>query len=862
MPPVTVATLRAVVTLEDRQLQQGLAKTRQGFKDTAREADKASRDFNKAEKEASSLGKTLSRVGGIIGAGAVLEGVRRFAGESVKAASDLQESMSKVNVVFETNAKEIVDWSKTSATAMGISQQKALETAGTFGNLFVALKIGRTESTAMSKSLVQLGSDLGSFNNVSADEALLALRAGLVGETEPLRRFGVNLNQATLEAEAMRMGLTKAGEELTAAAKAQAAYSLILEQTKTAQGDFARTSGGVAAKTKQAAAELENLKATIGEDLIPVQLELLKVGRDLLKFFTDLPDPVKRAAIAIGLTAGIMAPGIAAFAQLVGLIRDLKGAGAAGAGVKGLAKTVAAEAGATAAGQALGGAVAPTVAAGAARTGLLSRLGAGARTLAGRAFLPAAIATTAATVAHVGGNYADARFGKAPVSFGDTLDALNPFSNRQAREDAANRARMEEFRKARASGQSPAQQAQRAAAEAAAAKIPTPPSKETLDKEAKALTDKLANVYDARVAQAKALVEGTPESKRAEAEAKAMLPLIGGRITEIQKLQAEEKRRNGDTETYYQLERERWQLEGEAKSIQSDLAKAAEERQKEAIEQQKELRESQNRLAMQIAEFRISGVREEQRAQAELMAKQPVLQNLQRQISDEARSLVPKMRGNADLQKRYLELGEEWYRHAATIEELKLSASQEQANNLKKLQDDQKKAAEEAKRAKEEGERLVRQQAEEKQDVASARVGLLEARLRNIPGLSDQQRQQLLIPELQKERQSMLTALPGETESEKLRRLTGAAGIENRILSAMGILGDGAKGRQFDPFGGNGPQRLIGGGFAPGVDPRQQALAIAQSAGRGRMPSPTVIIVESRGDLLRQLDALERGITP
>src|SRR5687767_10182696 len=131
MTPVTVATLRATITLEDRDLQQGLSKTRQGFKDTGREADKASRDFNKAESASASLGKTLSRVGAIIGAGAILQGVRRFAGESVQAASDLSESMSKVNVVFETSAKEITEWSKTSATAMGISQQVALEAAGT-----------------------------------------------------------------------------------------------------------------------------------------------------------------------------------------------------------------------------------------------------------------------------------------------------------------------------------------------------------------------------------------------------------------------------------------------------------------------------------------------------------------------------------------------------------------------------------------------------------------------------------------------------------------------------------------------------------------------------------------------------------
>src|SRR5215216_4816431 len=50
-------------------------------------------------------------------------GVGKILGDTVSAASDLNESMSKVNVVFGDNAAAIVDWSKTSSTSMGLSQQ-------------------------------------------------------------------------------------------------------------------------------------------------------------------------------------------------------------------------------------------------------------------------------------------------------------------------------------------------------------------------------------------------------------------------------------------------------------------------------------------------------------------------------------------------------------------------------------------------------------------------------------------------------------------------------------------------------------------------------------------------------------------
>lgn len=228
-----------------------------------------------AEKEIGGFRKTLGGLGGAIAGFAGGAAIAQFAKESIKAASDLSESVSKAKVVFGDSSKEVMKFAENSATAFGQSKQQAIEAAGTFGNLFVSMKLGQKESAGMSTSLVRLASDLASFNNTDPAEALEALRAGLVGETEPLRRFGINLNDATLKAEAMALGLEFVGDQMTPATKAQAAYSLILKQSTTAQGDFARTSAGLANQQRIMTAQFEDAKAALGEKLLPVALKFV-----------------------------------------------------------------------------------------------------------------------------------------------------------------------------------------------------------------------------------------------------------------------------------------------------------------------------------------------------------------------------------------------------------------------------------------------------------------------------------------------------------------------------------------------------------------------------------------------------------
>lgn len=229
----------------------------------------------------------------------------KLAKDAIAVASDIGESQSKVQVVFGRSAGAVRQLGETSAKSLGISKSAALEAAGTFGNLFVSLRLPQSEAAKMSTRMVQLSADMASFNNASPEEALEALRAGLVGETEPLRRFGVNINDAALRQKALDLGLVKTTKDtLPASVKAQASYALILEQTTTAQGDFARTSGGLANQQRILKAQFSDLQGELGQKLLPAAVKVTSSLVDLVEFLDAHGKTVAITAGSIAAVAG------------------------------------------------------------------------------------------------------------------------------------------------------------------------------------------------------------------------------------------------------------------------------------------------------------------------------------------------------------------------------------------------------------------------------------------------------------------------------------------------------------------------------------------------------------------------------
>ena len=145
--------------------------------------------------------------------------------------------------------------------------------------------------------LTRLAADLGSAFNASSDEAAVALRSGLLGESEPLRRFGVFLSEAAVKQEAYASGIADVGSELTNQQKVLARYNIIMGQTADGQGVFGRDTGSLEDAQKRLAAEMENLSASVGTELIPVLVELVAWTRD------NVVPAIEALAAGIGMTA-------------------------------------------------------------------------------------------------------------------------------------------------------------------------------------------------------------------------------------------------------------------------------------------------------------------------------------------------------------------------------------------------------------------------------------------------------------------------------------------------------------------------------------------------------------------------------
>jgi hypothetical protein len=245
--------------------------------------------LNKAQKALAGLGGPAGKLGNILKA-SVVPGLIAAAGSvlvftkgllpAIQAASDLQENTSKIEVIFGDAGRAVTDFAKTAARDIGQSQNQVLAAAGTFGTFGKAAGLAGDQLATFTNDFITLSADLASFNNTTPDEAINAIGAALRGEAEPLRRFGVLLNDATLKSAALELGIYSGSGALTAQQKILAAQKVIYEQTGDAQGDFERTSDGLANQQRILSAQFENVKTKIGELLLPVFSTLVKFLND------------------------------------------------------------------------------------------------------------------------------------------------------------------------------------------------------------------------------------------------------------------------------------------------------------------------------------------------------------------------------------------------------------------------------------------------------------------------------------------------------------------------------------------------------------------------------------------------------
>jgi hypothetical protein len=231
-----------------------------------------------------------------------------FAKTAIDTAGRANEALNRNRVVFGKHADEVEAWSEGSAKSMGLARHEAISTASTFANMFTEMGLGDDTARQMSMRLVELAADVGSFRDVDPSDMLVRMRAGVVGEYEPLRNMGIVLTDVAVRNEAVRLGLAGTREEATASALVQARYSLILQQTSKDQGDYARTAGEAVNAQRTATAAYKDAMAELGDNLLPLVAKGALTFADMAAVFGELPEGAQSAILAFGGMAAAIGP--------------------------------------------------------------------------------------------------------------------------------------------------------------------------------------------------------------------------------------------------------------------------------------------------------------------------------------------------------------------------------------------------------------------------------------------------------------------------------------------------------------------------------------------------------------------------
>ena len=321
-----------------------------------RATDRLGRSMRDLERRNASLRRSLKRGlrSALLPSIAILGAFGYEAVKGAKAASDLAETINKSNVIWGRNADEIRAWAENANDALLMTRQQALDAAANFGGFAKAAGLSGSKAVTFAQDLTQLAADMASFENASPEETIQAIGAALRGETEPIRKYRVLLDDMRLRQAALKLGIVKTTKEaLTPQQKTLAAYAEIMRQTTDAQGDLERTADSQANVLKRLQAKWEDLRIELAEALLPAVDAILPKLEELLEWIKKNPGPTKVAIGAItGLAGAIVllngavsaAGAIRAVSTAIGLLAAVIGGGVAAliAGIAAAAVAVAA----------------------------------------------------------------------------------------------------------------------------------------------------------------------------------------------------------------------------------------------------------------------------------------------------------------------------------------------------------------------------------------------------------------------------------------------------------------------------------------------------------------------------------------
>lgn len=232
----------------------GLSKSIEGVIDVS---DKVAKAWNKV---GNAIQKGISK-----GAGALknffsqLTGVKMNFADMLMLSMDYIENLNLWKVSMGQCIDEATRFQNTMAEAFGTNLSDAVRYQAVFQQMSDAIGMTNKQANILSENMTKLGYDISSFYNISVEDAMQKLQAGLAGQTKPLRSLGMDITQQSLTPILQSLGINdRSVSELSQAEKMVLRYIAVMRQSTNAQTDMART-------IEQPANQLRILRAQVIE---------------------------------------------------------------------------------------------------------------------------------------------------------------------------------------------------------------------------------------------------------------------------------------------------------------------------------------------------------------------------------------------------------------------------------------------------------------------------------------------------------------------------------------------------------------------------------------------------------------------
>lgn len=280
--------------------------------DALKQFDKELKNIDKTTKNVGKKSNFGSNLKTALGIGTVALGIRKgwnFLKSSTNESVDFVEQQNLFNVSMGKTVDQYgnldreaskyytkaISFQEKLEEKLGINIAESMQYQALFNAMSKSMGISADYAYKLSENFTKLGYDLSSLYNIDPENAMQKLRAGLSGQTKPLRDLGLDITQQSLEPLLDELGIERSVKQLSQAEKMVARYIVVLRQASLAHGDFAKTMDSPANQLKIFNAQITAFKRNMGNlwqgmlgGILPYVNAIMMVINELLKMVAKL----------------------------------------------------------------------------------------------------------------------------------------------------------------------------------------------------------------------------------------------------------------------------------------------------------------------------------------------------------------------------------------------------------------------------------------------------------------------------------------------------------------------------------------------------------------------------------------------